>query len=163
MIHVGYPDVEEEREILRRTTGQVEAKIEKVLTGSELKEIQNAVRSVPVADSILDYALSLTRGTRVRGGTQLPFISQYVNWGAGPRASQALIVAAKARAALRGRDHVAIEDVKAVAHPVLRHRIVMNFSASAEGFTTDDLIDRLLKEVDPAAAVGAGLPGVQKA
>jgi MoxR-like ATPase len=163
MIHVGYPDVEEEREILRRTTGQVEAKIEKVLTGSELREIQNAVRSVPVADSILDYALSLTRGTRVRGGTQLPFISQYVNWGAGPRASQALIVAAKARAALRGRDHVAIEDVKAVAHPVLRHRIVMNFSASAEGFTTDDLIDRLLKEVDPAAAVGAGLPGVKKA
>jgi MoxR-like ATPase len=74
-----------------------------------------------------------------------------------------LIVAAKARAALRGRDHVAIEDVKAVAHPVLRHRIVMNFSASAEGFTSDDLIDRLLKEVDPAAAVGAGLPGVQKA
>ena len=163
MIRVDYPDIEEEREILRRTTGQVESSIDKVLGAKELLEIQDAVRSVPVADSILDYALALTRGTRVRGGTQLPFITQYVNWGAGPRASQALIVAAKARAALKGRDHVAIEDVKAVAHPVLRHRIVLNFSASAEGFTADDLIDRLLREVDPAAAVGAGLPGVDKA
>ena len=163
MIRVDYPDIEEEREILRRTTGQVDATIDKVLGAAELLEIQEAVRSVPVADSILDYALALTRGTRVRGGTQLPFITQYVNWGAGPRASQALIVAAKARAALKGRDHVAIEDVKAVAHPVLRHRIVLNFSASAEGFTADDLIDRLLREVDPAAAVGAGLPGVAKA
>ncbi|MDG1499093.1 MAG: MoxR family ATPase [Planctomycetota bacterium] len=163
MVRVDYPDIEEEREILRRTTGQVESSIDKVLGAEELLAIQEAVRSVPVADSILDYALALTRGTRVRGGTQLPFITQYVNWGAGPRASQALIIAAKARAALKGRDHVAIEDVKAVAHPVLRHRIVLNFSASAEGFTADDLIDRLLREVDPAAAVGAGLPGVDKA
>ena len=131
-----------------------------MLSGEELLAIQEAVRSVPVADHVLDYALAITRGTRVRGGTQLAFITQYVHWGAGPRAGQALVLAGKARAALAGRDHVSIDDVKAVAHPILRHRMVLNFSASAEGLTADDLIDRLLQEVDPKAGVGAGLPGI---
>ena len=160
MIQVNYPSLDEEREILRRTTGLETASTEKVLSGEDLLAIQEAVRSVPVADHVLDYALALTRGTRVRGGTQLDFISQYVNWGAGPRAGQALILAGKARAALAGRDHVSVEDLKAVAHPILRHRIVLNFSASAEGLTADDLIDRLLQEVDPTASVGAGVPGL---
>jgi len=160
MIQVNYPSLDEEREILRRTTGTESALTEKVLSGEELLLIQAAVRSVPVADHVLNYALALTRGTRVRGGTQLDFITQYVNWGAGPRAGQALILAGKARAALAGRDHVSIDDLKAVAHPILRHRIVLNFSASAEGLTADDVIDRLLKEVDPSAHVGAGVPGL---
>ena len=86
-----------------------------------------------------------------------------VTWGAGPRASQNLILGAKAHAALAGRSHVAVEDVRAVAHPVLRHRIVTNFSASAEGMTSDHIIERLLKEVIPGAEVGAGLPGVRPA
>ena len=160
MIKVGYPTMDEEREILRRTTGALGEPIQKVLSGEELLAIQEAVRSVPVADHVLDYALAITRGTRVRGGTQLAFITQYVHWGAGPRAGQALVLACKARAALAGRDHVSIDDVKAVAHPILRHRMVLNFSASAEGLTADDLIDRLLQEVDPKAGVGAGLPGI---
>ena len=160
MIQVNYPSLDEEREILRRTTGLDTPTTEKVLSGEDLLAIQEAVRSVPVADHVIDYALAITRGTRVRGGTQLDFISQYVNWGAGPRAGQALILAGKARAALAGRDHVSVEDLKAVAHPILRHRIVLNFSASAEGLTADDLIDRLLEEVDPTASVGAGVPGL---
>jgi len=160
MIKVDYPSLDEEREILRRTTGTETQSTEKVLSGEELLAIQAAVRSVPVADHVLDYALALTRGTRVRGGTQLDFINQYVNWGAGPRAGQALVLAGKARAALAGRDHVSIEDFKAVAHPILRHRIVLNFSATAEGLTADDLITRLINEVDPASGIGAGVPGL---
>jgi len=160
MVQVGYPSAEEEREILRRTTGGVMEEIEKVVDGAELIELQKSVREVPVADAVLDYALALARGTRVRSESPLPFIKEWVTWGAGPRAGQFLILGAKAHAALAGRDHVSAEDVRAIAHPVLRHRIVTNFSAQAEGMTSDDLIDRLLEEVSVDAGVGAGLPGV---
>jgi len=163
MVHVPYPSREEEREILRRTTGAAEVELSKVLSGSELRELQEAVRSVPVAEHVLDYALALTRGTRVHASDPVPFLREWITWGAGPRASQFLVLGAKAHAAIQGRNHVAIEDVKAVAHPVLRHRIVTNFSASAEGMTSDKIIDRLLTEVDPTAAVGAGIPGVRTA
>jgi MoxR-like ATPase len=162
-IHVGYPTLEEEREILRRTTGGEHSEPERVLGAEELLEIQRAVRQVPVSDHVYDYCLALTRGTRVRSADPLPFLKEWVSWGAGPRASQHLILGAKAQAALAGRNHVAIEDVKAVAHPVLRHRIVTNFSAAAEGITSDHLIDRLLDEVQPGEGVGAGLPGVSGA
>jgi MoxR-like ATPase len=107
--------------------------------------------------------MALTRGTRVRSESALSFLREWVTWGAGPRASQYLVLGAKAHAALAGRHHVAIEDVQAVAHPVLRHRIVTNFSAAAEGITSDTIIDRLLREVVPGAAVGAGVPGVPQA
>jgi MoxR-like ATPase len=159
-VHVGYPTLEEEREILRRTTGGKPAEPESVLSAEELFELQAAVRAMPIADHVFDYALALTRGTRVRSADPLPFLKEWVSWGAGPRASQFLVLGAKACAALAGRDHVAIEDVKQVAHPVLRHRIVTNFSAAAEGITSDAIVDRLLAEVDPAAGVGAGVPGV---
>jgi len=159
-IHVGYPSLDEEREILKRTTGGEVAEPKSVLGGEELLAIQNAIRSVPVSDHVFDYCLALTRGTRVRSDDPLPFLKEWVTWGAGPRASQYLILGAKAQAALAGRNHVAIEDVKSVAHPVLRHRIVTNFSAAAEGITSDHLIDRLLNEVQPGEGVGAGLPGV---
>jgi MoxR-like ATPase len=163
MVHVPYPSREEEREILRRTTGAAEVVLSQVLGASELVELQEAVRSVPVADHVLDYALNLTRGTRVHSSEPLPFLREWITWGAGPRASQFLVLGAKAHAAIQGRNHVSVEDVKAVAHPVLRHRIVTNFSASAEGMTSDRIIDRLLSEVDPSAAAGAGLPGVRSA
>ncbi len=160
MVNVRYPSLDEEREILKRTTGTQVAELECVLTGEELSGLQDLVREVPVADHVYDYALALTRGTRVRSDAPLSFLREWVTWGAGPRASQYLILGAKAHAALAGRDHVAVEDVQSIAHPVLRHRIVTNFSASAEGMTSDLIIDRLLKEVDPSAAVGAGVPGV---
>ncbi len=160
MVRVPYPTLDEEREILRRTTANETAEPKIVLGGEELLAMQRAVRSMPVADHVFDYALALTRGTRVRGDAPLPFLKEWISWGAGPRASQFLIVGAKAHAAIRGRDHVGVEDVKAIVHPVLRHRIVTTFSAAAEGMTSDQIVDRLLAEVDPQAGVGAGLPGV---
>jgi MoxR-like ATPase len=159
-IRVDYPSLDEEREILRRTTGEESSEIRAVVNAVELAELQRAVRSIPVADYVYDYALALTRGTRVRSGEPLSFLEPWVTWGAGPRASQFLVLGAKAHAALAGRRHVAVEDVRAVAHPVMRHRIVTNFSAAAEGITSDVIVDRLLDEVRPDAGVGAGLPGV---
>ena len=162
MVQVGYPNAEEEREILRRTTGGAMDEVASVLADADLAEFQEAIRSIPIADAILDYVLALTRGTRVRSDDPLPFLKEWVTWGAGPRASQFLVLGAKAHAAVEGRTHVSVDDVRAVAHPVLRHRIVTNFTAQAEGITSDFIIDRLLEEVQPGAAVGAGLPGVQE-
>jgi MoxR-like ATPase len=163
MVQVGYPNADEEREILKRTTGGAMAEVKSVVSAAELEDLQSAIREIPVADAILDYALGLARATRVRAGDPLPFIQENVTWGAGPRASQFLVLGAKAHAALAGRSHVAIEDVRAIAKPVLRHRIVTNFTAQAEGITSDHLVERLVSEVDPNQAVGAGLPGVRDA
>jgi MoxR-like ATPase len=160
MVQVGYPSLDEEREILRRTTGGEGELPRRVVSATELVDAQKAVRSVAIADHVFDYVLALTRGTRVRSDSQLSFLREWVTWGAGPRASQFLVLGAKAHAALAGRQHVAIDDVRAVVHPVLRHRIVTNFSAAAEGITSDVIIDRLLQEVSPGAGVGAGVPGV---
>lgn len=160
MVQVGYPSQDEEREILKRTTGGIQNTVSRVLAGEELRELQDAIREVPVADEVFDYVLALARGTRVRSGDPLPFVREFVTWGAGPRAGQFLILGAKAHAALAGRNHVSSEDVRAVAHPVLRHRIVTNFAAQAEGITSDVIITRLLDEVKLGAGVGAGLPGV---
>ncbi len=162
MVNVGYPSADEEREILRRTTGQAVQSIERILQENELHAMQAAVREIPVADDLYDYALALTRSSRVRDDAPLDFIEQYVTWGAGPRASQFLILGAKAHAALAGRNHVAAEDIRAVAHPVLRHRILVNFTAQAEGVDSDAIIDRLLDQVQPGAEVGAGLPGLSR-
>jgi len=159
-VHVDYPSQDEEREILRRTTGGESETPDRVVDAQELFALQDLVRGITIADYIYDYALALTRGTRVRSGSPLPFLKEWVTWGAGPRASQYLVLGAKAHAAVEGREHVAVEDVRAVAHPVLRHRIVTNFSAAAEGITSDVIIDRLLDEVQPDQGVGAGVPGV---
>ncbi|MEW6072996.1 MAG: MoxR family ATPase [Planctomycetota bacterium] len=163
MVHVPYPSLDEEREILRRTTGAEVVDLSVVLRAEELLEMQSAVRAVPVADHVIDYALALSRGTRVHSESPLASVREWITWGAGPRASQFLILGAKAHAAIAGRHHVAIEDVRAVAHPVLRHRIVTNFSAAAEGMTPDRIVDQLLAAVDPAAGVGAGVPGLRPA
>jgi len=160
MVNVDYPDLDEEREILKRTTGESKQDASQVVSATDLLELQEAVRSIPVADHVLDYALALTRATRVRGDSSLDFMSEWVTWGAGPRASQFLILGGKAHAAIAGRNHVAVEDIRAVVHPVLRHRIVTNFSAAAEGITSETIIERLLDAVQPGGSVGAGLPGV---
>jgi len=163
MVQVGYPSADEERAILERTTGSHTAEVGSIVSGDELRSLQEAVREVPVADAVYDYALALTRGTRVRSEAPLDFIKEWVTWGAGPRASQFLILGAKAHAALAGRTHVAVEDVRAIAHPVLRHRIVTNFSAQAEGIDSDQVIDRLLAEVRMGDGKAEGVPGVSEA
>jgi MoxR-like ATPase len=160
MVQVGYPTAAEEREILRRTTGDPLDEPAKVVGAAELLEAQKAVRAIEVSDHVLDYVMALTRGTRVRSESALPFLREWVTWGAGPRASQYLVLGAKAHAALAGRLHVSIEDVRAVLHPVMRHRIVTNFSAAAEGITSDAIIDRLVQEVAPGGGVASRVPGV---
>ena len=120
-----------------------------MLTGEDILRLQELVRRVPVADHVIKYAMALSRATRVTEGGVPDFVKEWVHWGAGPRASQYLIIGAKAHASLQGRYHVTVQDIRAIAHPVLRHRIVTNFTAEAEGVTTDKVIDKLL-EVIPA-------------
>ncbi|MBM3991669.1 MAG: MoxR family ATPase [Planctomycetes bacterium] len=161
MIKVDYPTLEEEREILRRTTGGESVEPEKQLGTQELLEMQKAVRAIHIEDHVLDYALALTRGTRVKSDSGLSFVKEWVTWGAGPRAGQYLVLAGKAHAALAGRDHVSIDDVRAIAKPVLRHRIITSYAAEQEGMSADVVIERMLKEIDSSGGVGAGLPGVK--
>ncbi|TAH37898.1 MAG: MoxR family ATPase [Planctomycetota bacterium] len=149
LIKVDYPEAGEEAEILRRTTGSEEQSVEPVLSAAELAHMQALVRSVPVADSLLDYAVALSRASRPSDPSAPAYVKQWVTWGAGPRASQNLVLAAKARALLRGRFHVAAEDIAALAPSVLRHRILTNFAAEAEGVTSDAVVARLLQSVEP--------------
>ncbi len=144
-ILVGYPSEEEELEVVRLTTSVKKPVVNKLLTGGDILAMQELVRKVPVADHVSRYAVRLTRRTRRDPEHEPAFIRDYVSWGAGPRASQYLVLAAKARAALHGRTHVSIDDVRAVAGPVLRHRIITNFNAEAEGLKPDDLVARLIK------------------
>jgi MoxR-like ATPase len=146
-ILVDYPDEDEEFEIVRLTTSNLKPNVTKILAGSDILELQEIVRKVPAADHVARYAVRLARATR-RNQEDVPeFIRDYVSWGAGPRASQYLVLAAKARAVLFGRYYVSTEDIRAVASPVLRHRIVTNFNAEAEGLKPDDIVARLIKHV----------------
>ena len=153
MVHVGYPTEEEELNIVKRTTTRQHAELKHVLDAHRVAEIQDLVRDIPVADHVVKYALRLVRATRMpeRGQTdgRPDFMKKYLAWGAGPRASQALILSGKARAVLHGRTHVTAEDVRAVIHPVLRHRLIPNFNAEADGIRSDDLIDKLLNVIPP--------------
>jgi MoxR-like ATPase len=144
-ILVDYPDEEEEHDIVRLTTSTHKPNVGKVLSGAEILELQEIVRKVPVADHVSRYAVRLTRQTRREKGEVPDFIRDYVSWGAGPRASQYLVLAAKARAVLFGRYYVSTDDIRAVAGPVLRHRIITNFNAEAEGIRPDDIVKRLIK------------------
>ncbi|MCW8131871.1 MAG: MoxR family ATPase, partial [Planctomycetota bacterium] len=146
-IFVDYPTEEDEFEIVKRTTAPVDAKLNKALTSQDILELQDIVRRVPVADHVIRYAMKLVRLTRVNKGDTPKFINDNVSWGAGPRASQYLILGGKARAVLYGRYYVSSEDIAAVALPVLRHRIVTNFNAEAEGITSDKIVQELLKFV----------------
>ncbi len=145
---LGYPSEEEELEIVRRTTARQEVDIQPVLSAAEVHEIQRIVREVPVADHVIRYALRLVRSTRIAEMKEpMDYIRRYLAWGAGPRASQYLILAAKARALLAGRSHVEAQDIRAVAHPVLRHRLIINFNAEADGIAADDVIEYLLQNL----------------
>ena len=143
-IFVDYPSFDEEFEVARRTTGTKAGKVEPVLSGEEILHLQELVRQVPVSDHVVRYALSLVRQTRVGEEGVPEFVEDLVGWGAGPRAVQFLILGGKARALLEGRFHVQVEDIQALAKPVLRHRMVVNFAAESDGVTSDDVIDRLI-------------------
>jgi MoxR-like ATPase len=143
-IFVRYPSFEEEYEIARRTTTVISDHVVPVLSASEIIDLQRLVREVPISDHLVRYTLSLVRQTR-RGEAGVPdFVGDQLTWGAGPRAVQFLILGAKARALLHGRTHVSTEDLQALARPVLRHRLVLNFAAESEGVTPDAIVDRLL-------------------
>ena len=144
-VFVKYPNFGEEFEIARRTTSVLMDQIAPVLTAEEILSLQRIVRAVPVTDHIIRYALSLVRQTRVREAGVPDFVSDQVSWGAGPRAVQFMILGAKARALLHGRTHVATDDIQALAKPVLRHRLVLNFAAESEGVTPDDVVERLIQ------------------
>ena len=146
-INVGYPSEEEEFQIVRLTTAGREVSLSHVLSGEEVMQLQDVVRKVPVADHVIRYALQFSRLTR-KGETDVPsFVSDYVAWGAGPRASQYLVLAGKARALLKGWYHVSTEDIRQVALPVLRHRIVTNFNAEAEGIKSDSIVKKLMEHI----------------
>ena len=154
-VKVDYPTEDEEFDIVRSTTGGTHAVIEKVLGHEDLVRLQQIVTRIPVADHVIRYALQLTRLTRrAEGETNgVPsFVRDFVTWGAGPRASQCLILGAKARAVLRGQTFASIDDVQAVAAPVLRHRLVLNFHAEAEGLSADTLVRRLIEHVPTSVA-----------
>jgi MoxR-like ATPase len=145
-IRVDYPSHEEEFKIVDTTTSRELATPDQVLSGQEIMAIQALVKSVPVAENVLSYAVRLARASR---DEKLPQVGQYLSWGAGPRAGQYLILGAKARAIMAGRTTPDAEDIRAVALPVLRHRLVTNFHAEADGISTDDLVKRLLDAVEP--------------
>jgi MoxR-like ATPase len=148
-VYVDYPSFEDELEIARRTTGRGDVEVQSVLGGEEMLQLQEVIRDVPVSDHVLRYALSLVRQTRVgREGTPA-FIDQQIGWGAGPRAVQYLILGSKTRALMYGRTHVSTDDIDALAKPVLRHRVAVNFAAQSDGITSDQIIDQLI-EATPA-------------
>src|SRR5687767_9212956 len=146
-IKVGYPSAEEEERILSLTSRNEKVEIQKVLSSRAIINIQKLVSSVAVSDFIVKYTSQLVRATRPRDKTAPKYVQELVDWGAGPRAGIFLINGGKALAAMDGRFSVAIDDVQKVAEPVLRHRISTNFQAQAEGMTTEDVIDRLLREI----------------
>jgi MoxR-like ATPase len=147
MIKVDYPSDAEEEQIMRLGTSNLQPTVSKVLHGEDILQIQQTVRRVPVADHVFAYAKRLTRTSRPNTPEAPDWVTRYLTWGAGPRASMNLILAAKAHAILDGRHHVSADDVATVAHPILRHRLIVNFTAQSEGITVDDVIRRLLKSI----------------
>ncbi len=146
-IKVGYPNRNEELEIMKRTTSTQHVELEAQLDGEQIMRLQAVVRQAVVADHVFEYAADLVRATRPREPGVPKFVLELLSWGAGPRACQYLILGGKARAILHGRVHVTTEDIRAVAYPVLRHRLVTTFNADAEGITTDQIIQRLIETI----------------
>jgi len=144
-LNVTYPSLEEEKEIVKTTTSEVLGQPGKVVGREEILELQDLVKQVPVADNVIDFAIRLVSVTRPDSNGAPDFIKEWIEWGAGPRAGQYLILGAKAKALLNGKPSPEIEDVIRVAKPVLRHRIIRNFNAEAEGITTDHIIERVIE------------------
>ena len=152
-IVIDHPPEEEEFEVVRTTTAILEPQFERPVTGADLVAFQRLVRRVPVAEPVMRYALSLVRASRPKSSTCPDSVKKWIAFGASVRAAQYLVLGAKARALTSGRYHVSFEDIRALAHPVMRHRVLTNFHAQSEGMTSDTLIDRLLEAV-PAPRSG---------
>ena len=148
-ILVRYPSWEEEVEIVERVSAAPERKLTAVLSREEVLNLQTLVRRIPVARHIVEYAARLARATRPREADSPDFVKKWLAWGAGPRASLFMVSAGKARAALRGRFYASLEDVQAVAKPILRHRIIPNFAAQSEGVAPDDIVEKLMAAIRP--------------
>lgn len=146
-VFVKYPSYNEEYQIAATTTATFDPDVDSVLDAEEIVRLQKMVRRVPAAPHVIHYALRLVRATRVAEGEVSQFVQDSVSWGAGPRGVQYLLLGAKTRAMLDGRNYVSTDDVKAVAHPVLRHRVITNFSAESMGVTSDKVVDHLLEAV----------------
>jgi MoxR-like ATPase len=146
-IKVGYPSADEEEKILTQTTRTEKVEVRKILSARAIVNLQKLVHSVAVSEYIIKYVSRVVRATRPKDATAPQFVKDLVDWGAGPRAGQFLINGGKALAAMDGRFSVAIDDIKKIAVPVLRHRLSTNFQAQAEGMTTEDVIQRLLTEI----------------
>jgi MoxR-like ATPase len=147
MVNIGYPSEKEERAIVRATTMDLDGAPETVLSASDILHVQKILRKLPVSDHVVDYAVNLVRATRPKERHTPSFINDWLTWGAGPRAAQYLVLGAKAIAILNGRLNVGCDDVRAVAKPVLRHRLFTNFNADAEGIGPDQVVEKLLATI----------------
>lgn len=142
-INLDYPSFQEEVEVVKATTSDVSKKVNPLFSAKEIVDFQHLIRRIPVADNVIEYAVSMVSKTRPNGGTTADLVKTYIDWGAGPRASQNLILAAKTHAAIHGKFSPDAEDVQAVAYSILRHRIIKNYKAEAEGVTEDQIIKSL--------------------
>ncbi len=161
-VFVDYPNFQEEKQIAKQTTSLQSEDIRPVLTGAEILDLQKIVRQVPVTDHVVDYTLALVRQTRVNELGTPDFINEWLSWGAGPRAVQFLLLGGKARALLNGRTHVSTGDIRALAPPVLRHRMMTNFAAESEGVTPDRVIERLIEATPSREGELTSDPRLQK-
>ena len=146
-IKIGYPDAGEETDILKATTGTSRPELRKVISGADILRLQELVREVTISDALVDYVSRLVRATRP-DTSSLEYIRKWVDWGAGPRAGQAMILTAKAHALLNGRLSVTPDDLKAVVYPVFRHRVLVNFRAESEGIDADRVTEKILEEIN---------------
>jgi len=155
LVWVDYPDGDSEMKIIDLVTSNAFGEIEPVLGAEDIIEIQKLVLKIPVPEHVMRYAWRIARSTRPGTPEALDLANEWIQWGAGPRASFYLVMAAKTRAMLRGNLHVSVDDIKAIAHPVMRHRIIPNFAAQAEGYTSDKLIDMILEQIPADAELAA--------
>ena len=162
-VFVKYPSYDEEFQIAATTTSDISTDVNQVLSGEDILRLQELVRRVPVPAHLIHFALRIVRATRVLEGDCPEFIQESVSWGAGPRGVQNLLLGCKARAVLEGRSYATTEDLRAVAKPVLRHRVITNFNAESSGITSDDVIDRLLAEIPERSEGDQMAPELAKA
>lgn len=162
-VFVKYPSYEEEFQIAATTTSDLDTEVEQVLSGEDILRLQELVRRVPVPSHLIHFALRIVRATRVLEDGCPEFVKDAISWGAGPRGVQNLLLGAKARAVLEGRTYTNTDDLRAVAKPVLRHRVITNFNAESSGVTSDDIIDRLLTEIPERSEGDQLVPELAKA